>query len=102
LPRLFNVESRLVAAQQYSDAVITDHALGQMRRRGIAVAAVRAILDNPEQIAETRPGRVVLQSRRKVDNKTQLIRVFVDVDESPPRVVTAYRTSKIDKYWSSE
>ena len=66
------------------------------------MAAVNAILRNPEQAAEIRPGRVVLQSRRKVDNRTQLIRVFVDTDESPPRVVTAYRASKIDKYWSSQ
>jgi hypothetical protein len=63
---------------------------------------VHGILSNPEQIVEVRPGRVVVQARRKVDNRMQLIRMFVDVDQSPPRVVTAYRTSKIDKYWSSE
>ena len=97
-----NVESQLVAVEQYSNAVMTDHASAQIQRRGIDMAAVNAILRNPEQAAEIRPGRVVLQSRRKVDNRTQLIRVFVDVDESPPRVVTAYRTSKIDKYWSPE
>jgi hypothetical protein len=31
-----------------------------------------------------------------------LVRVFVDVDRSPAEVVTAYRTSKIDKYWRTE
>jgi hypothetical protein len=102
LPGHFNVESALVAAQQYSNAVITEHASAQMRRRGIEVPAVHGILSNPEQIVEVRPGRVVVQARRKVDNRMQLIRMFVDVDQSPPRVVTAYRTSKIDKYWSSE
>ena len=64
------------------------------------MADVLAVLSSPEQIAEVRPGRVVLQSRRRVDKKMRLIRVFVDIGESPPRVVTAYRTSKIDKYWS--
>ena len=27
-----------------------------------------------------------------------LLRVFVDVDRSPPEVVTVYRTSKMEKY----
>lgn len=31
--------------------------------------------------------------------KTYLIRVVVDVDRAPCEVVTAYRTSKVDKYW---
>jgi len=26
------------------------------------------------------------------------VRVFVDVDREPPEVVTAYRTSKVEKY----
>jgi len=29
-----------------------------------------------------------------------LVRVFVDVDRTPEEVVTAYRTSKIEKYRS--
>jgi hypothetical protein len=28
-----------------------------------------------------------------------LVRVFVDVDRKPAEVVTAYRTSRIAKYW---
>jgi len=28
-----------------------------------------------------------------------LVRVFVDVDRSPPEVVTVYRTSKVERYW---
>jgi hypothetical protein len=30
------------------------------------------------------------------------VRVFVDVDRAPPEVVTAYRTSKLAKYWRAE
>jgi len=89
-----------VATLSFSDAVITDHAALQMRRRGIDLADVRAILHDPEQVLEVRPGRAVPQSRVMVDNRNPLVRVFVDVDESPGRIVTVYRTSKIDKYWS--
>lgn len=34
--------------------------------------------------------------------KIYLLRVFVDIDRQPAEVVTAYRTSKVEKYWKSE
>jgi hypothetical protein len=46
----------------------------------------------------------VYQSRIEAGKPPQkyLLRVFVDVDREPPDVVTAYRTSKIDKYWRAD
>ena len=73
-----------------------------MRRREIGIDVVRSILSNPEQVLEVRPGRVVLQSRVNIDTRRQIVPIFVDIDESPARVVTVYRTSKIDRYWSQE
>jgi hypothetical protein len=70
-----------------------------MERRGIDEAIVRRILAAPEQREAVRPGRDVLQSRIEVDGTTYLVRVVVDIDRQPAEVVTAYRTSKIDKYW---
>jgi hypothetical protein len=98
--RIFKVESCVMATRSFSDAVITDHADAQMSRRGISIDVVRAILRDPEQVIDVRPERVVLQSQVKIDNRRQLVRVFVDVDASPMRVVTVYQTSKIEKYWS--
>ena len=60
---------------------------------------VHSVLRNPEQVAEVRPGRVVLQSVVTMGNQRYLLRVFVDVDRSPPEVVTVYRTSKVERYW---
>lgn len=77
-------------------AVIKEHARLQMAKRQIAEADVRAVLSRPEAILPVRPGRVVAQSA--IDG--YLIRVFVDIDREPPDVVTAYRTSKIEKYRS--
>ena len=34
--------------------------------------------------------------------KRYLVRVFVDIDRDAAEVVTVYRTSKINKYWSVE
>jgi hypothetical protein len=34
--------------------------------------------------------------------RVYLLRVFVDIDRRPAEVVTAYRTSRIEKYWREE
>jgi len=67
-------------------------------------ATIHEILSAPEQRMEVRPGRVVLQSKiaSSSPEKAVLIRVFVDIDRKPAEVVTAYRTSKIAKYWRED
>jgi hypothetical protein len=81
--------------------IFTDHALIQMLRRGISKKEVRGIIQNPGQTDEIRPGRVVMQSRIIARDRESeiLIRVFADVSENSIEVVTAYRTSRIVKYW---
>ncbi len=89
------------APQPLTDFVFTAHAQSEMKRRQIAEEEVQAALAAPEQIEWARPSRAVYQARmeRGAPPKVYLLRVFVDVDFTPPRVVTAYRTSKIEKYW---
>jgi hypothetical protein len=82
--------------------VLTQHAEEEMAWRGIDLATVAAVLAAPEQRLPVRAGRDVLQSRVALEGKTYLIRVFVDVDREPAAVVTAYRTSKVGKYWSTQ
>ena len=81
--------------------MMTEHALFEMKRRGLSKELVQSVLSAPEQQLEARPGRLVLQSRVKIgeQGKTYLVRVFVDTDREPPEVVTAYRTNKVSKYW---
>jgi hypothetical protein len=87
-----------------SDYIVTDHAAFEMVRRQIPEAVLRRVLADPEQQLEAREGRVLLQSRVKmgVPERTFLVRVLVDVDREPAEVVTAYRTSKVEKYWRAE
>jgi len=87
-----------------ADYVISEHARFEMNRRGLTEDAVRLVLSSPEQRIDIRPGRVVFQSRITMDEpaKTYLVRVLVDIDREPAEVVTAYRTSKISKYWREE
>jgi hypothetical protein len=77
-----------------SHAVLTEHALEQMAKRQITAADVKYVLTASEYVFEVRTGRIVAQGMVG----GYLLRVFVDVDRMPPEVVTAYRTSKIEKY----
>jgi hypothetical protein len=84
---------------------LSTHAEWEMTRRGIRRELVDAVMDQPEQrlVDESRAGRWIYQSRLAFeDGKIYLVRVVVDEDEEPPAIVTAYRTSKIEKYWSVE
>ena len=82
---------------------VTDHARFQAERRGISEAEIARVLAAPEQSEPVRPGRVIYQSRIELEGSgnVYLLRVVVDIDRQPAEVVTAYRTSKVEKYWKS-
>ena len=87
------------------DFRLSRHAEWEMTRRGIPPELVHAVMDQPEQriVDESGTGRWIFQSRLAFeDGKIYLVRVVVDEDEDPPVIITAYRTSKIEKYWSVE
>jgi hypothetical protein len=101
LPAVPALSGGLLSPNPITDFVVTGHAALELSRRGLSRETIRQILANPEQQEEIRPGRIVLQSRTNIGTpaKEFLIRVFVDVDRKPAKVVTAYRTSKVAKYW---
>ena len=87
------------------DFRLSRHAEWEMIRRGIPLALLQAVMDRPEQrlADESRTGRWIHQSRfRLEDVRMYLLRVVVAEDEQPPVIITAYRTSKVEKYWSAE
>ena len=88
-----------MADDSIGDYILTDHAVRELRRRGLDKQDIDGVLKNPGQQLNLRPGRVVLQSKTQDGGTEYLLRVFVDIDRNPAEVVTAYRTSKIAKYW---
>jgi hypothetical protein len=80
---------------------ITAHALLEMARRSLPEELVRAVAEQPEQQVPGHGGLVCRQSRTVLEGRTYLVRVVLDVQADPPRVVTVYRTSKVTKYWRS-
>jgi len=71
------------------DHEISAHAKFQMKRRRISEDVLDTILKAPEQVTFSEKG----------DTKQYLVRVVMDLSADPPKVVTVYRTSRVDKYW---
>jgi hypothetical protein len=69
-----------------------------MKERGLDKKVILLVLTKPEKREPDRFGREVFQSTVVIGSKRYVVRVFVDVARVPAVVVTAYRTSQIEKY----
>ena len=85
-------------APPFDNARLSAHALDALRERDIPVEALRRILASPEHWEPVRPGRVVCEGIIEQSGRRYLLRIFVDLDAPPGRIVTVYRTSKMAKY----
>jgi hypothetical protein len=72
-----------VADDSIGDYILTDHAVRELRRRGLDKQDIDEVLKNPGQQLNLRPGRVVLQSKTQDGGTEYLLRVFVDIDRNP-------------------
>lgn len=79
---------------------ISRHALDESNRRGIARHILESVLNNPGQIVDSYGEKKAYQSKIVFGSgKIYLVRVIVKEYADHAVVVTAYRTSKIEKYW---
>jgi hypothetical protein len=79
---------------------LTNHVKDEMARRSISWTLLEQVLDNPQQIVIEKENLKAYQSIVPFDDgRTLLLRAIVDDTITPGVVVTAYRTSKIKKYW---
>ena len=85
-------------APPFDNARLSAHALDALRERGIPVDALRRILASPELWEPVRPGRIVCQGVVEQNGQRYLLRIFIDIEPPPGRIVTVYRTSKMTKY----
>ena len=86
------------------EVIISDHARFEMERRQIEASMAQEVALEPQQVIEVGKGRRVHQSRYHdpVEAKEMLLRLVIEPGEKGLRVVTAYKTSRIDKYWRRE
>jgi len=80
--------------------ILTAHARKELGNRRIPRELLETVLREPQQIVPERMGRSAYQSQLDFGTgKIHLLRAIVDDRCDPPLVVTAYKTSKISKYW---
>jgi hypothetical protein len=78
---------------------LSKHVQEEMQRRGIPLAVVASVLEAPAQKRPEHGDVVCYQAKVEINRKPYLVRVMVN--EKTAKVVTVYRTSKIDKYWKT-
>ena len=81
---------------------LSKHAQEQAARRGLSVEIAFDVARARAQRLPVRPRREIRQSRVEMPTggTLYLVRVVVDAGPSAETVVTVYRTTKIEKYWS--
>ena len=72
----------------------TKHALERLNSRNISKKLVIEILDNYDSIQKDNYGNFIAQKKKGAF----LYRVFYSIKNEDKIVITAYKTSKVDKY----
>ena len=78
---------------------ISKHAEEEMLRRQISPEQVASLMEHPDQIVEAHGGLVCYQCLSAKDGKPCLLRAVINEAANPKKIVTIYRTTKINKYW---
>ena len=83
------------------EVIIKEHAGFEAERRGITEEFIKFIVNNPQQKLPSKKGRVIVQYKYydEAENKEMLLRVIGIETSEAFQVITAYKTSKISKYW---
>ena len=79
---------------------ISQYAAHKLERRGIPLAQLESVLNDPQQVVPGKGGRKIYQSQvDRGDGKMALLRAIVIDNVESALVVTVYRTKQIQKYW---
>ena len=78
--------------------ILSSHASDRLVARGITNDKVRLVIDEPDQLIKENSCKHIYQKKIKTDKSLFLYRVFMNVCKKPNLVITAYRTTKFEKY----
>ncbi len=82
---------------------LSKHARAELIRRAIPLSLLEDTIVNPQQIIPEKGALRTYQSKVvRADGRVLLLRIVVDDTIEPMVVVTAYQTSKVDKYWRED
>jgi len=83
---------------------ISDHARLRAQRRKVPIDIITSVAISPEQVVYLERGRIVCQSKLfdPILGKEMLFRIIVEDKGNIREVITAYKTSKVGKYWEGD
>ena len=82
---------------------LSNHALEEIKRRGIPREMLGRVLDNPQQVVAERDGKKAYQSQIDFGGgRMYLLRAIVNDALDPAVVITVYRTRNVQKYWRKQ
>jgi len=84
--------------------IFSEHVLFEIERRKLDRKKIEHIIQFPDQEIPAKKDRVVRQGifHDKNDNKKRILRVVGERLQDSFYVITAYKSSKIKKYWKGE
>lgn len=84
------------------EVIIESHASFEAERRGISEEFIKSAVGNPQQKLPSKKGRVIVQNKYydEVEKKQMLVRIIGIETSEKFNVITVYKTSKINKYWT--
>jgi len=74
------------------------HAIERIKSRGIQRKLVLEVIRTPDTVIDESNCIRIYQKLDIQHGNKYLIRVFVNICKDPELIITAYRTSKLDKY----
>jgi hypothetical protein len=74
----------------------------KLERRGISEKWVEETISFPDQVVRGYGGRKVAQRKQVVKDREYLLRVVYEEKEVSNVVLTAYLTSRLDRYWEEK
>ena len=81
----------------------SDHALERMRSRNLTTDQIKEAIKNPDQHFHNQIGTVIHKVLNvNESNKKLLLRVFYKEEEDRIVIISAYKTSNIEKYWKGD
>ncbi len=80
------------------DLEFSKHALKRMESRGISRDTAFEVVINPDFISIMDESITVYSKLVEENSKSYLYRVFANKRKNPVLIITAYKTSKIEKY----
>ena len=82
----------------------TKHAIANIKLRNIEKSTVEALFIHPQQTMKLEGGAEIAQGIFVRDKRKFLLRVVFKKEENGDniKVITAYWTTKIEKYWEGE